>query len=44
MSVKCSYAASATQLSGWYGQSSRTDLEYDENNEPTAGGRLVVEL
>ena len=35
MSVKCSYAASATQLTGWYGHSG-ADLDYDENNEPTA--------
>jgi len=35
MSVKCSYAASAGQLSAWYG-SARTDMEWDDNQEPTA--------
>ena len=35
MSVKCSYAASAGQLSAWYG-SSRTEMEWDDNQEPTA--------
>ena len=35
MSVKCSYAASASQLSCWYGHSG-AELDYDENNEPTA--------
>jgi len=35
MSVKCSYAASAGQLSAWYG-TSRTNMEWDDNQEPTA--------
>jgi len=34
MSLVCSYAATASQLTGWYGQSGQTDL--DEKNEPTA--------
>ena len=35
MSVKCSYAASAGQLTAWYG-TSRTEMEWDDNQEPTA--------
>ena len=34
MSLTCSYAATASQLTGWYGQSGKADL--DEKNEPTA--------
>ena len=35
MSVKCSYAATASQLSGWYGARTQ-DIGWDDNNEPTA--------
>ena len=34
MSLVCSYAATASQLSGWYGQAGKAEL--DEKNEPTA--------
>ena len=44
MSVKCSYAASVGQLSAWYG--SATQLEWDDNQEPTAAdhGDVLYEI